>query len=380
MRIPVYSHTKAQRHKEDALCVFASLREKFPLSRPIAQALAWTFASVCLLLAGCSRTGAGERGGGAAAAHDSQPGAEAASPSDSLVIGRLGRQPGLFTKPRAVGFLAGGDMIVIDRSGRIQRLDPQGAHRLDWRLPAFENGTPTGFSVDPRDDSLWVADTHYMRILHYSPDGRLLGQFGRRGAEAGEMLFPTSISLDPDGATLWVSEYGQRNRIIHFAQDGTFLGEWGKIAEGPDDMLRPQSLVAMPGGPLFVADAGHHRIWRFKRGPGAPEPIGAWGREGTAPGELKYPYDLALGPDQTLFVLEYGNSRISHFTMDGRFLGCWGAPGGGPDQLQSPWGIAFDPPRGRLLVADTNNNRLLLLPSLPVQFLGAARQTAARKP
>jgi hypothetical protein len=121
------------------------LREKFPLSRPIAQALAWTFASVCLLLAGCSRTGAGERGGGAAAAHDSQPGAEAASPSDSLVIGRLGRQPGLFTKPRAVGFLAGGDMIVIDRSGRIQRLDPQGAHRLDWRLPAFENGTPQGF-------------------------------------------------------------------------------------------------------------------------------------------------------------------------------------------------------------------------------------------
>jgi len=281
------------------------------------------------------------------------------------VVGRLGDQPGYFSKPRAVAPIADGGFIVIDRTGRIQRFNPDGTYRLHWWLPAWDNGTPTGFSVDPRDDSLWIADTHYQRILHYSDDGDLLGQFGKAGTAPGEMIFPTDCALDPDDFTLWISEYGNRNRIMHFTTEGEFLGEWGKIVETKDDLLRPQSLRVVPKGDLLVCDAGHHRVWRFKRTPTAPEPVGSWGTPGSDPGELKYPYSIDLSPDNSVYLIEYGNSRVSHFTRDGKFLSTWGSPGHAPDQFYSPWGLAVDGPNNRLLVADTMNNRVLVVTPLP---------------
>jgi DNA-binding beta-propeller fold protein YncE len=280
------------------------------------------------------------------------------------IVGSQGDQPGYFSRPRAVGALSDGSFVVIDRTGRIQRFDRDGNYLLHWWLPAYDNGTPTGFSVDPRDDSLWIADTHYQRILHYSNAGTLLGQFGESGTEPGQMIFPTDVALDPDDYSLWVSEYGNKNRIMHFTADGEFLGEWGKIVETEADLLRPQSLRVMPQGDLFVCDAGHHRIWRFHRGK-APEPIGSWGTAGTAPGQLKYPYSLDIAPDSTLYIIEYGNSRVSHFTATGEFLGTWGGPGHGPDELYSPWGLGVDGFNHRLLVADTNNNRVLIVTPLP---------------
>lgn len=289
---------------------------------------------------------------------------DAAARGSVRVLGCQGRQPGQFVKPRAVRFLSDGSMIVIDRTGRIQRIDAQGNPLFHWRLPAFDNGTPTGFDVDTRDDSLWIADTHYQRILHYSPSGRLLGMFGKQGTGPGEMIFPTDVALDPDDGSLWVSEYGHRNRIMHFQSDGEFLGEWGKVAESDADLLRPQSLAVMPGGDLLVADAAHHRIWRFRRSR-VPEPIGCWGIAGEKPGELKYPYSIALGLDNTLYVLEYGNSRVSHFTAEGEFLGIWGGPGHAPDRMYNPWGMASSRAGKCLAIADTNNNRVLFVGAMP---------------
>ncbi len=345
-----------------------------PLRRDSAAAtfrrrvVAWTaLFAAALGLAGCGRAGGGAGEG---------PGAKAirVAKGGARTLGIRGSQPGLVAKPRAVHFVSTGEMIVIDRSGRIQRLTPEGEFAAQWRLPAWENGTPTGFAVDPRDDSLWVADTHYTRILHYSREGNLLGAFGERGTGPGQMIFPTDVAFDAEDQTLWISEYGQRNRILHFrAADGAFLGEWGHVAETEADLLRPQSLVVAPDGFLYVADAGRHRVWRFRRGPGAPEPVGAWGALGGEPGALKYPYSLALGPEGTLFVLEYGNSRVSHFTTDGRFLGAWGAPGRGPQNLHSPWGVASDARAARLLLADTNNDRLTLLTLAPESARAAAR-------
>lgn len=281
------------------------------------------------------------------------------------VVGRLGDQPGFFSRPRAVQPLADGGFVVIDRSGRVQRFNPDGTLLKFWRLPAWTNGTPTGFCVDFRDDSLWIADTHYQRILHVSNEGALLAQFGKAGTEPGEMIFPTDCALDPDDFSLWISEYGNRNRIMHYSAEGEFLGEWGGIAETDDDLLRPQSLRVVPGGDLLVCDAGHHRIWKFKRTPGAPEPLGSWGVAGSEPGQLKYPYSIDIAADHSLYIAEFGGSRVSHFTLDGQFLSSWGGPGHESNQLYNPWGLGVDAKANRLLIADTYNNRVLVVSPLP---------------
>lgn len=274
------------------------------------------------------------------------------------VIGAVGRQPGQFAKPRAVAFAQDNSLYVIDRSGRIQIMDSEtGEFISKWNLPGWSNGTPTGITVDNDGESLWVADTHYQQILHYDRDGNILTQWGEDGTDPGQMIFPTDVCPDPDGRTVWVTEYGQRSRIMQFTRDGEFVREWGSGVYEYSDLQRPMAIAVSDDGSIFVADAGNHRILIFDRDLGLRA---TWGEPGEEPGQLKYPYDIAFAPDGTLYVCEYGTSRVSRFTADGDFLGLWGGPGHDAGRLYSPWGVAIAP-NGFVAVADTNNGRIQII-------------------
>ncbi len=279
--------------------------------------------------------------------------------ADVRVVGSVGRQPGQFAKPRAVAYTDDNLLFVIDRSGRIQTMNPDtGEYVAKWNLPEWSNGTPTGMAIDPADgETLWVADTHYQKILHYDRDGNLLSRWGEDGIEPGQMIFPTDVCPDPDGETVWVTEYGLRSRIMQFTRDGEFLREWGSGVYEYSDLQRPMAMAIAADGRIFVADAGNHRILEFDRDKG---PVSSWGEAGEEPGQLKYPYDIAFAPDGTLYVCEYGTSRVSRFTADGEFLGVWGGPGHDPGRLYSPWGVAVSP-GGSVAIADTNNGRIQIV-------------------
>ncbi len=281
------------------------------------------------------------------------------------ILGKRGVQPGQFSKPRAVSVTPDNQLVVIDRSGRIQTFDLESGRYLGkTTLPEYSNGTPTGMSVDPRDGSLWVADTHYQRILRYDAAGNLLQQFGEVGIGPGQMIFPTDVCPDPAEDALWVTEYGEKNRLIKFTRDGRFLEQWTGPAWQDSELLRPMAVEIDHKGRILVADAGHHRINVYDK---AGRLLGHIGKPGSGPGELKYPYDIAVAPDGSIYVCEYGNCRVTRFGEDGRYLGTWGGPGGAPGQLYSPWGICVGP-RGDVIVADTNNNRLQHLPDPATVF------------
>jgi sugar lactone lactonase YvrE len=271
------------------------------------------------------------------------------------VIGGRGLNPGQFFKPRAVAFDRRGGLFVIDRSGWIQRLAGDGTPEERWRLPAWDNGTPTGMTVDG-DGNLWLADTHYGRILVYSPAGELLRRFGEAGDAPGQMIFPTDLALD-DRGFVYVTEYGVRVRVLKFTEDGEFVDEWNhRDPETGDELLmRPMAIVWEPQRrDLLIADSCHHRLVRMATNGDILEILG---REGTEAGELRYPYDLALGPEGEVYVCEYENARVQRLGPDGTFERAWGARGRAVGELWSPWGVALRPD-GALVVADTENHRL----------------------
>ena len=87
--------------------------------------------------------------------------------------GRRGISPGRLQKPRAMAIDANDNIYVVDMTARIQVFDREGRYLRGWQTPAAENGRPTGMSF-ARDGNLMVADTHYYRILFYTPAGELL--------------------------------------------------------------------------------------------------------------------------------------------------------------------------------------------------------------
>ena len=67
---------------------------------------------------------------------------------------------------------------------------------------------------------------------------------------------------------------------------------------------------------------------------------------------------MALDANGRLFVTDgYGNARIHRFAADGTHELSWGGPGEGPSEFNIPHAVVADP-RGRLLVAHRENNRI----------------------
>ena len=276
-----------------------------------------------------------------------------------LIWGQRGSYPGFFQKPRAMAIDQQDRLFIVDKAARIQVFDRDGNFSHGWTTPEWEYGKPTGLSFD-REGNLMVADTHYYRVLFYTPEGELLEDKtigGEEGVEPGQFAWVTDAVQDSQG-NFYVAQYGEVDRIQKFSVDGTYLWGWGSHGSGPLQLKRPQNLAIDEDDHLWVADACNHRILVFDVSGVRPpaQPLLCWGEMGSEPGQLRYPYDLVLdGPH--VYVCEFGNHRIQKFTRAGEFVAAWGTPGREAGELENPWAIVMDS-RHRLHVLDTNNQRV----------------------
>lgn len=272
-----------------------------------------------------------------------------------LVWGRIGISDGRFQKPRAIAIDADDRLYIVDMTARIQVFDRDGQFLRAWSTPVHVNGRPTGMSMS-RDGLLMVADTHYYRVLFYTPEGKLRDDLtigGTMGQGPGEFGFVTDVVEDSAG-NYYVAEYGEFDRIQKFSPNREFVLEWGGHGERPGEFARPQSMVITGDDRLVVADACNHRIQIFDT---AGKLLSSWGEQGATPGKFSYPYGLALDPQENLYVCEYGNHRVQKLTLDGQPLATWGHEGRKPGQLFNPWSLALDS-RGRVHVIDSMNHRV----------------------
>ena len=267
-----------------------------------------------------------------------------------------GSGPGQTVYPRGLAYSAADDTtFVVDRMARVQHLDRDGHFLNGWALPERHAGKPVGLTVGP-DGNVYVPDTHYYRVLVYTPQGKEVRRWGEFGRGPGQFIYPTDIALDAKGR-IFVAEYGDNDRVQVFDDGGKVLYQFGSFGQGDGQFIRPQDLV-IDGDTVYVTDACNHRICVFTTD-------GKWVRNlcsvGSGPGQLRFPYGLAMDNDGRLVVSEFGNNRVQRIdTATGRGLGTWGEAGRDPGQLAYPWGVIVDR-RGRTIVADAGNNRLQVL-------------------
>jgi DNA-binding beta-propeller fold protein YncE len=266
---------------------------------------------------------------------------------------------GNFVGPRAVAIDDKNDWVyVVDSSGRVQKFTRAGKFLKQWRTPSVEKGKPEGLALTP-EGNLVVTDTHYSRVLIYSPQGKLLQKFGSYGSGETQFILATGVAVDKAGH-IYVADYngspgdGLRVRIHKFDATGKFLLQWGGYGEAPGKFQRLNGIAVDHEGNVVVADIVNHRIQIF-----SPQGkfIRHFGKLGKADGELTYPYGVTVGKDGNIYVVEWGNCRVQKFSPDGKFLAKWGGVGRTPGKLAHPWGLAVDE-EGYVYVADTENDRV----------------------
>jgi DNA-binding beta-propeller fold protein YncE len=281
------------------------------------------------------------------------------------VWGVAGTLPGQFFRPRAVAIDKDDLLYIVDMTPQIQVFTGDGQFIRGWQTPHFEHGRPSGLACD-NDGNLLVCDTHYFRVLAYTPQGKLLDDKtigGTCGNGNGEFQFVTDAAQDAEG-NYYVAQYGEYDRIQKFTPDRKFVLSWGEHGHELGQFLRPQKMVIDKSGLVWVTDACNHRIQVFDVRSGAAKVVKSWGQQGHEPGQLNFPYDILLddaalaGRDGGhVYLCEFGNHRVQKFTTEGQFVGSFGHNGRREGELDQPWGIACDS-KHRMFVLDTYNHRV----------------------
>lgn len=156
--------------------------------------------------------------------------------------------------------------------------------------------------------------------------------FSGEGVPLSQARFhsPSAIAIAPDGS-MFIADTGN-HRIRRVAPDGTIRtvagnGRRGYAGDGGPalnaDLNEPQGVAVAPGGEIFIADTGNHRVRKVKAD-GTIQTVAGNGRAGdrgdNVPGPrglLNAPTQLALHSDGTLFILEKINHRVRRLATDG---------------------------------------------------------------
>jgi len=211
------------------------------------------------------------------------------------------------------------------------------------------------------------------------------------------MSYPVSVFVDSSGR-LWVANY-VNNRVLRFDNAATIasganadgvLGQTDFTSNNGDTtqngMYGPLGLYVDSSGRLWVADYGNSRVLRFDNAAAKSNGANADGVLGqpdfnslttaTTQNGMRNPVGVFVDSSGRLWVVDFDNTRVLRFDNAAAKADGANADGvlGQPDftsrstattrnGMNYPNGVAVDNVTGRLYVADSYNNRILVFNS-----------------
>ncbi len=175
---------------------------------------------------------------------------------------------------------------------------------------------PTGIAVDRKRGRIYLADTGHTRTKVYTVKifdmkGKLIGQIGKgRGGAPGSFMFPTYVTVDPQG-NVYVTDT-LNSRVQKFTPDGKYLMSFGKRGNGWGMFDKPKGVALDSFGNVYVADSGWSNVQIFNQ---KGQVLLFFGGRGSLPGMLKNATAIAIDPKNDIFVGDYINHRIEQYKL-----------------------------------------------------------------
>lgn len=311
--------------------------------------------------------------------------------------------------PRDVGIDADGNIYVADTGrSRIVKLTSDGTYVKQWRGPI---GSPIGVTAVGNDiivadggtrmirvfdqdgnetaaigattcpferirdvtrdsaGNYYVANYVLDNVLKIAPDGTCLDSFGTGGTGPLEFANPygVAIAVDPHlGELLYVSD-SNNNRVQVLELDGTFVAEVGSFGDfdDPGTTTFSRRVAVGPTGDIWISDLWGTRVVRWER------TATDWvfdAQFGTAQqtetdAALNSPHGMTFTAAGDLVVADRVHHRLLTYNPQGELVDVCGERGFDPTHFNWPRDVAVDTATGQRWVADTNQDRLHIVPA-----------------
>ncbi|HET6550606.1 MAG TPA: hypothetical protein VFG79_19230 [Solirubrobacter sp.] len=302
----------------------------------------------------------------------------------------------LLNTPSDVSPQADGGFLIADTANdRIRRVSPAGViATVPGPAAELTLNAPHGVAA-LADGGFLIADTANNVVRQVSAAGGVTtvagtgtaGFSGDRGAAASAQLnAPQGVAVQADGSILIADTANNRIRRVSDGVITTVAGT-GAAAFNGDGTLAvrvalnaPARVAPLAGGGFLIADTGNHRIRRVDTA-GTITTIAGTGTAGfsgdggpATSARLDAPQGVAVQVDGSIVIADTANNRIRAIAADGtiRTIAGTGVAGFSGDGgaaalalLSGPRAVAQG--TGRLLVADTANNRVRAITTVTPQ-------------
>lgn len=128
---------------------------------------------------------------------------------------------------------------------------------------------PTSAAVDPKGN-FWICDSMNARVIQFSPEGKLISQFGQRGDALGDFAIIKAAAVDSEGH-IYVTD-GKAHRISIFNEKGEVLlvfgGPYALKGVGsevrPGGFLLPNGIFIDQNDTIYIVDQMNGRFQVFQ--------------------------------------------------------------------------------------------------------------------
>ena len=292
-----------------------------------------------------------------------------------LALGGMPGSPLQFNRPHGLAFAPDGSLYVADSGNhRILHISPSGEIMHEWGTyaDAATMDAPGRTFYEPwdvavgADGTVYVTDTWNHRIQKFAFDGQFLDMWGYFGQDAGTDAFwgPRGIAVD-DLNRIYVTDTGNK-RVSIFTPEGELITQFGTAGMGSGQFDEPVGIAVAENGDVYVADTWNRRIQVFQPDPNTGTiytAVSQWDVRGWFGQSLENKPFLALDKSGNVYVTDPEDYRVIELSSSGEPIRVWGEYSTSAEGFGLASGIAIDA-EGRVWVSDAANNRILRF-SLP---------------
>jgi peptidylamidoglycolate lyase len=116
-----------------------------------------------------------------------------------------------------------------------------------------------------REGNIWLVDATGHVVYKMNQQGHVIMQLGTKGVSGtGHSTFnlPTDVAFATNG-DIYVSDGYANERVVKYSPQGKYLLEWGKRGTGPGELFLPHNLAVDGSGRVYVTDRENRRIQIF---------------------------------------------------------------------------------------------------------------------